>query len=194
MVWQAEKSGLLQPMGSQSWTQLRDWKIPWDLLTQESNLHIPQQLHQQLVSLPLNHKEGWAPKILCFLIVVLKKTLESPLGCKEIQPVNPKENEPWAFTGRTDAEAEDAILWPSTVKSWLIRKDCDAGKDWEQEEKGVMRWLDSIINSMDMNLSKLTEIVKDRGAWHAAVQGVLKNRTWLNNWTTSKILSSPGEV
>ena len=135
----------------------------------------------------LDHKEGWALKNWCFWIVVLKKTLESPLGCKEIQPVNPKENEPWAFTGRTDAEAEDAILWPSTVKSWLIRKDCDAGKDWEQEEKGVMRWLDSIINSMDMNLSKLQETVKDRGGCLAAVHRVAKSRTWLCDWIIAMI-------
>ena len=140
------------------------------------------------------YKNGWVPKNWCFRSVVLEKTLERPFDCKDIKPVNPKGNQPWIFNGRTDAEAEAAILWPSTVKSWLIRKDSDAGKDWEQEEKGVMRWLDSIINSMDMNLSKLREIVKDRGAWHAAVHGVLKNRTWLNNWTTSKILSTPGEV
>ena len=88
-------------------------------------------------TLKLDHKEGWALKNWCFWTVVLEKTLESPLDCKEIQPGNPKGNQPWAFTGRTDAEAEAAILWPSTVKSWLIRKDSDAGKDWRQKEKGV---------------------------------------------------------
>ena len=135
----------------------------------------------------LDHKEGWALKNWCFWTVVLKKTLGSPLDCKEIQPVNPKGNQPWTFTGRTDAEAEAAILWPSTVKSWLIRKDSDAGKDWEQEEKGVMRWLDSIINSVDMNLSKLQETVKDRGRCLAAVCGVAKSRTWLCDWIIAMI-------
>ena len=72
-----------------------------------------------------------------FWIVVLEKTLESPLDSKEIKPVNPKGNQPWIFTGRTDAEAEAAILWPPDVKSWLIGKDSDAGEDWGQEEKGV---------------------------------------------------------
>ena len=83
----------------------------------------------------LDHKEGWAPKNRCFQIVVLEKTLESPLDCKEIQPVNPKRKESWKFIGRTDAEAP--ILWPPDVKNWLIWKDPDAGKDWRQEEKGI---------------------------------------------------------
>ena len=82
----------------------------------------------------LDHKKGWVPKNCCFWTVVLK-TLESPLDSKEIQPVNPKGNQPWIFIGRTDAEA--AIIWPPDVKSWLIRKDSDAGKDWRQEEKGT---------------------------------------------------------
>ena len=85
----------------------------------------------------LDHKEGWVPKNLCFWTVVLKKTLESPLDCKEIQPVNPKGNEPWIFIGTTNAEAESPILWPPDVRSQLIRKDPDAGKDWRQEEKGT---------------------------------------------------------
>ena len=83
----------------------------------------------------LDHKEDWAPKNWCFLIV--QKTLESPLDRKEIKPVNPKENQPWIFIGRTDAEAEAPILWLADVKSWLIGKDPNAGKDWGQEEKGV---------------------------------------------------------
>ena len=83
----------------------------------------------------LDHKEGWALKIWCFLIVVLEKTLESPLDCKEIQPVNPKGNQPWIFIGRTVAEAETPILWPPDAKSQLIEKDPDTGKDWRQKEK-----------------------------------------------------------
>ena len=84
----------------------------------------------------LDHKEGWVPKNRCFWIVVLEKTLESLLGIK-IKPVNPIGNQPWIFTGRTDAEAEVPILWPLDVKNWLIWKDRDAGKDWRWEEKGT---------------------------------------------------------
>ena len=83
----------------------------------------------------LDHRESWAPKIWCFWTVVLEKTLESPLDCKEIQPVNPKGNQFWIFIGRTDVEAETPILWPPNMKNWLIWKDPDAGKDWRQEEK-----------------------------------------------------------
>ena len=84
----------------------------------------------------LDCEESWAPKNWCFQTVVLK-TLESPLECKENQPVHPKGNQSWIFTGRTDAEAETPILWPLEVKNWLIWKDPDAGKYWRQEEKGT---------------------------------------------------------
>ena len=85
----------------------------------------------------LDCKESWMTKIWCFWTVVLEKTLESPLDCKEIQPVHPKGNQSWIFIGRTNAEAETPIPWPPDVKSWLIGKDPDAGKDWGQEEKGT---------------------------------------------------------
>ena len=85
----------------------------------------------------LDCKESWALKNWCFWTVVLEKTLESPLDCKEIQPVNAKGDQPWDFFGRTEAEAETPILWPPDVKNWLIGKDPDAGKDWRQEEKRV---------------------------------------------------------
>ena len=85
----------------------------------------------------LDYKESWALKNWCFWTVVLDKTLESPLDCKEIQLVHPKGDQSWMFTGRTDAEAETPILWPPHAKSWLIGKDPDAGRDWGQEEKGV---------------------------------------------------------
>ena len=85
----------------------------------------------------LEYKESWAPKNWSFWTVVLEKTLESPLDCKEIQPVHPKGNQSWIFIGRTDAEAETPVLWPPDVKSWLAGKDPDAGKDWGQEEKGT---------------------------------------------------------
>ena len=85
----------------------------------------------------LDYKESWAQKNRYFWILVLEKTLEGSLDCKEIQPVHPKENQSWMFIGRTDAEAETPILWPPDVKSWFIWKDPDAGKDWGQEEKGM---------------------------------------------------------
>ena len=97
----------------------------------------------------LDYKESWAPKYWCFWTVVLEKTLESPLDCKEIQPVNPKGDQSWIFIGRTDAEAETPILWPPDAKNWLIWKDPDAGKDWGQEKGttgdemvGWHHWLD----------------------------------------------------
>ena len=85
----------------------------------------------------LDCKESWAPKNWCILTVVLEKTLESPLDCKEIQPVHPKGDQSCVFTGRTDIEAETPLLWPPDVKNWLIGKDPDAGRDWRQEEKGT---------------------------------------------------------
>ena len=85
----------------------------------------------------LNYKESWVPKNWCFWTGALEKTPESPLDCKEIQPVHPKGNQSWIFIGRTDAEAEAPILWPPNAKSWLIGKDPDAEKDWRQEEKGM---------------------------------------------------------
>ena len=85
----------------------------------------------------LDYKEGWEPKNWCFRTVVLEKTLESPLNCKEIKPVNSKGTQSWILIGRADAEAESPIFWPPDVKGWLIRRDPDAGKDWRQEEKGM---------------------------------------------------------
>ena len=98
----------------------------------------------------LDGEESWEPKNWCFWTVVLEKTLESPLDCKEVQPVRPKGDQSWVFIGRIDVEAETPILWPLHEKSWLIRKDPDAGRDWGQEEKGMTedkmagwhQWLD----------------------------------------------------
>ena len=170
-AWRAAIHGV-----AKSWTPLSDWTE----LNGEKKLKVPSTLERmellRVVTHGMRHhfankspssqsygfssshvwmwkldcKEGWAPKNWCFWTVVLEKTLESSLDCKETEPVHPKGNQPWMLTERTDAEAEAPKLWQPDAKSWLIGKDPDAGKDWRQEEKGMTKdemagwhhWLD----------------------------------------------------
>ena len=146
----------------------------------------------------LEHKEVWALKNWCFWIVVLQKTLESHLDCKEIkpvlsEPVNPKGNQPWMFIRRTDAETEAPVLWPPDVKSLLIGKDPDSGKDWEQEEKGVIE--DEMVGwHHQVNGHEFEQTPGDgkRQGRQAIAYGVAKSWIWLSSWTTAILLQNLG--
>ena len=134
----------------------------------------------------LDYKESWALKNWCFWTIVLEKTLESPLDFKEMQPVHPKGNQSWMFIGRTDAEAEAPILWPSDMKDWLLGKDSDAAKDWRLEEKGTTK--DEMVgwhHRLNGHEFEQTPGIgkQDRGAWYAAVHVVAKSQIQLSDWT-----------
>ena len=128
---------------------------------------------------------SWALKNWCFWTVVLEKTLECPLDCKEIQPVHSEGDQPWDFFGRNDAKAKTPVIWPPHAKSWLIGKDSDAGRDWWQEEKGMTEEeMAGWHHQLDRHeFGELQELVMDREAWSAAIHEVTKSRTRLSHWT-----------
>ena len=182
--WQILFSGLQNHCRRwlQSWNSKKP--VPWKANYDKPRQHIRKQWHHfadkgphsQSYSFPsshvqLDHKEGWAPKNWGFWTVVLEKTLESPLDCKEIQPVHPKGNQPWIVIGRTDDETP--TFWPPDAKTWLT------GKGWREKENAAAE--DEVVrqhhHSKDMSLSKLWETLEDRGAWRAVLQSLGSWRT-----------------
>ena len=174
-------------------------RMIWVRQTPNSQTCIPKLMNDSPVTYHRRHpfrfvkwysESIWATKNLCFWTVVLEKTLESPLDCKEIQPVHPKGNQSWILIGRTDAEAETPILRPPDVKNWLTGKDPDAGKDWRQEEKGTTE--DEMVgwhHQLEGHEFEQAPGVDDgQGSLACCCPWVAKNQTRLSDWTDPKVL------
>ena len=169
--------------------------VPWKKSCDQPRQHFKKQRHyfankvmffssSHVWMWELEHKEGWVPKNWYFWTVMLEKILESPLDCKEIQPVSPKGNESWIFIGRTDAKAETPILWPPDVKNWLIWKDPDSRKDWRQEEKGTT--VDEMVgwhHRLDKREFDQAPGVGDGQGSLAWCSPWVCKETWLSDWT-----------